>query len=324
MLSCSNHRTPYQWYLIEAKGDRRNRRYRYVGNSYLSLRVDALRRAQNPDGGWGYFPGKRSWLEPTFYAALVLHGDAAADKAWALLSSWQRRDGSWRPSADVEISHSSSALCVTMASLRGEYGDPFHKGVGWLLKTEGMESGLTRRFIVGVGSLLGMIEDQRNLSLEGWPWKPGTASWVEPTTHALVALKKAALKIPSSGLRKRVKSGEALLLDVRCRDGGWNYGNRTARGEELRSYPETTALALVGLQGRSEIGPALDLGAKMLGETSSPLARAWLGIALRVNGAPVVSPAIAGESCEDLLLTALEALAAPEGNHQFLKTEEAV
>jgi hypothetical protein len=290
--------------------------------------VGALRRAQNPDGGWGYFPGKSSWLEPTIYSALVLHGDPSADRAWALLSSWQRQDGSWRPAADVQISHSSSALCVTMAILRGEYGDPFRKGVGWLLDTVGMESGLSRRLILGVGSMLGVVEDQRNLSLEGWPWKPETASWVEPTTHALVALKKAALKLPSHALRKRVRLGEALLLDVRCRDGGWNYGNRTARGEELRSYPETTALALVGLQGRSEIAPALDLGARMLGETSSPLARAWLTIALRVNGAPFETregtrgnAPVAG-ACDDVLLTALEALGAPEGNHHFLRTGE--
>ncbi len=296
-----------------------------MGDSYLSLRVGALRRAQNPDGGWGYFPGKRSWLEPTFYAALALHGEPAADRAWALLSSWQRRDGSWRPAADVQISHSSSALCVTMAFLRGEYGDPFRKGVRWLLESKGTESDLSRRFILGVGSMFGVVEDERDLSLEGWPWKPDTSSWVEPTAHALVALKKAALKIPSGSLRKRVRLGEALLLDVRCHDGGWNYGNRTARGEELRSYPETTALALVGLQGRSEIGPALDLGARMLGQTNSPLARAWLTIALRVNGVSWDgrrNTAMAGTSCEDVLLTALEALGAPEGNHHFLRTGE--
>jgi hypothetical protein len=296
-----------------------------VGESYLSVRVNALRRAQNPDGGWGYFPGKSSWLEPTFYSALALHGDPAADRAWALLSSWQREDGSWRPAADVQISHSSSALCITMASLRGEFGEPFRKGVGWLLDSVGMESASFRRFIVGVRSVLGFADDRRDLSLEGWPWKPDTASWVEPTTHALVALKKAALKIPSEALRKRVNLGEALLLDVRCSDGGWNYGNRTARGEELRSYPETTALALVGLQGRSEIGPALDLGVRMLGETNSPLARAWLTIALRVNGASLgerVNAAMAETSCEDVLLTALEALSAPEGNYHFLKTGE--
>src|ERR1041385_6757383 len=53
----------------------------YVGESFLAARVAALRRTQNPDGGWAYFSGKQSWLEPTFYAALALHGDPAADRA---------------------------------------------------------------------------------------------------------------------------------------------------------------------------------------------------------------------------------------------------
>ena len=49
------------------------------GSSYLQARLETLRRSQNPDGGWGYFARKASWLEPTAYAALALHGEPAAD-----------------------------------------------------------------------------------------------------------------------------------------------------------------------------------------------------------------------------------------------------
>ena len=42
--------------------------------SFSQVRLDALRKAQNPDGGWGYFAGKESWLEPTAYAAMALLG----------------------------------------------------------------------------------------------------------------------------------------------------------------------------------------------------------------------------------------------------------
>src|SRR5579862_4502833 len=55
--------------------------------SYLGSRLDTLRRTQNPDGGWGYFPGKQSWLEPTVYAAFALAGEPGADRAWTLLKS---------------------------------------------------------------------------------------------------------------------------------------------------------------------------------------------------------------------------------------------
>jgi hypothetical protein len=288
-----------------------------VGDSYLARRVDLLRKAQNPDGGWAYFPGKRtSWLEPTVYAALALHGDPAADRAWALLSTWQQSDGSWRPSGEVDIAHSGTALCVTMAALRGEFGPPFHKGVDFLLGSIGIEHNFWKRTFAH----LGWFDPERNLDLKGWPWKPETSSWVEPTTHALVALKKAAPKISSASLAERVKLGEALLLDVRCTDGGWNYGNRTdGRHNELPSYPETTALALLGLQGRADVGSAVDLGARQLREGASPMAAAWLNIALRLHGKDLDAPPDR-EPSSDVLITALEALGAPEGNHQLLKT----
>jgi hypothetical protein len=287
----------------------------------LEARLDALRKAQNSDGGWAYFTGKQSWLEPTLFASLALHGEPEADRAWELVSSWQQKDGGWRPSAEVGFPHASTALAVTVAASRGEFGTPFQNGVQWLLGAVGVESRMYKRVIMRVGSLFGMLEDQRDFSLQGWPWKLETSSWVEPTSHALVALKKAAPRIPDKELRERVRSGEEMLLNVRCVDGGWNYGNRTARGDELVSYPETTGIALVGLQGRSELGATLDLAGKMLRETASPMARAWLTIAMRVNGIFVEAPSPdrADKGSPDILITALEALGAPEGNHALLK-----
>lgn len=272
---------------------------------------------QNPDGGWSYFPGKKSWLEPTLYAALALHGEPEADRAWALAKSWQNPDGGWRPAAEVGISHAGTALSVTTAAARGEFGEPFEKGVAWLLGTAGNESQMYRRVLLRIGSALGMVEDQRDFSMKGWPWKPETASWVEPTAHAVVALKQAAAKASHRQIAERVRLGEGMLMDIRCKDGGWNYGNRTARGEDLRSYPETTAIALVGLQGRADLDGSFDLAKRMLGETASPLARAWLTIAMRVNGIAVED--LAGESSPDVLITALEALGAAEGNHRLMR-----
>lgn len=285
-----------------------------MGLSYLSARLSALRSVQNPDGGWGYFPGKRSWLEPTAWAALALHGDPAADRAWALLQSWQGSDGSWRPSAEVYIEYWDTALCVTLATVRGEFREPFHKGVAWLLNSAGAESNMLSR----VAAAVGLLNAERDLSLKGWPWKPGTSSWVEPTAHTLVALKKASAKVADRELARRVRMGEAQLLDVRSKDGGWNYGSRAALEVDLPSYPETTALALVGLQGHAEMRGPIEVAGRMLLGSPSPLARAWLTIALKLHDAEV--PAIPDEDpSRDILITALEALGARDGNYGFLK-----
>ena len=292
-----------------------------MADSYLEVRLDILRRSQNPDGGWSYYAGKQSWLEPTFYGALVLHGDPAADRAWSLLKSWQAPDGSWPPAAGAAISGWGTALCVTLAHIRGDLGEPYQKGVDYLLKTAGTESELWRRALARIG----LFDPGRNLSLKGWPWKEGTSSWVEPTTHALIALKKASVHIASPDLRDRVRSGEALLLDVRCKDGGWNYGSPWTLGEDQRSYPETTALALLGLQGRAEAGSSVDMAKNWLRDTPSSLARAWITVALRLHGVEIpdaIQP-LAGPGSPDLMVLALEALGAPDGNYGLLKTEVA-
>ena len=163
-----------------------------------------------------------------------------------------------------------------------------------------------------------MVKQERDISLKAWPWKPGNSGWVEPTVHALVALKQASAQLSTRDLRDRVHQGEAQLMDVRSRDGGWNYGSPAALGMDLPSYPETTALALVALQGRSDLGKAFDLAQRQIGETPSPLARAWLTIAMRLHG--IKPPELTGRPPADLMITAVEALAAPEGHHHLMQT----
>jgi hypothetical protein len=274
-----------------------------------------LRQTQNADGGWGYFPGKQSWLEPTFYAALALEGEPASDRAWSLLKSWQNSDGGWRPAADVQVPTWGTSLCVALAQSRGEFGEPFQKGVAWLLGSKGIEGPWWQKMLFHTG-LFGAPD--RNPDLKGWPWKPDTASWVEPTSHALVALKKAAARVSSSKLNERVRIGEAQLLDVRCKDGGWNYGSHAALQVDLVAFPETTALGLIGLQGHPDMGKSVDLAAQMARETTSPLARAWLTIALRLHEAEVPSAAGVTATSPETMIAALAIVA--EDKVQFFRT----
>jgi hypothetical protein len=277
--------------------------------------VVRLRETQNADGGWGYFAGKQSWLEPTFYAAVALQGETAADRAWELLKSWQGADGGWRPSADVQVPGWGTSLCVTLAQSRGETGEPFQKGVQWLLNSKEVELALWKRLLFRT-KLFGAPD--RNLDLTGWPWKPGQVSWVEPNVHAIVALKQASLKVTSSRLLDRIRMGEAELLDVRCADGGWNYGSHAALQVDLVAFPETTALALIGLQGHPDLGKSLDLAARMAAETPSPLARAWLTIALRLHGAAVPQSTVEIASSPEIMIAALNIIA--EEKPQFFRT----
>ena len=205
-------------------------------------------------------------------------------------------------------------MCVTIAIARQEWGPPLQKGVEWLLGSSGVESRMVNR----IAARIGLLKSERDIGLKAWPWKPDTSGWVEPTVHALVALKQASAKISGSELRERVRMGQEQLINVRTRDGGWNYGSPAALGVDLPSYPETTALALVALQGQSGLGSAFDLAARQLQQTPSPLARAWLTIASRLHGMTPQEPD--GELTGDLMITAVEALAAAGGHYGLMRT----
>lgn len=273
------------------------------------VRLGFLTQAQNPDGGWGYFPGKESWLEPTVYALLALspagsHG-RSFERGWHLMRSWQLPDGGWKPAQQIHEPHWTTALCVTLHGIRGVHDSSFHRGVAWLLKTKGAEHGPLQRIASFFSSSIIDIDT----SLTGWPWIPDTSSWVEPTAHALLAMKMSWGQYKAAELRQRIELAERMLFNRRCSDGGWNYGNRKVYRVDLPSYPETTAIALLGLKGsRSpQLKASLDLALQMWRASPSALAKSWLTIALRAHGVSLApeNPA----PTNDILLTALQELA---------------
>lgn len=287
----------------------------------LQSRLDFLLRVQNADGGWGYFPGKQSWMEPTVYAMLALQGctegRSAVDRAWRLLLSWQTPDGSWRPGTAVQEGTWVTALGVLAACGRNSLDGVGTRGIGWLMDQSGQES----RWTVRVMSYFHFLKTDVNVNHRGWPWRPGTSAWIEPTAITVLALKKSMEKRRDGSVASRVREGEELILSRRDHDGGWNSGNPSVLKYDLPSYPETTALALLGLQGRSrqELAAPMKTARQFYGDCKSSLAKAWLTIAFRCYGEAVVE---AGEfkGNPDILLCAIQALGSASGNYRLLKT----
>ena len=270
-----------------------------------------LQTAQNTDGGWGYFPGKQSWLEPTAYALLALLGEPgggeAFERGWRLLRRWQLPSGGWQACAGVHEPHWATSLAVLVHCVTGVYDEAFRAGVAWLLASTGSES----RAFARVAHWLRPSAVEFNPKLLGWPWQAGTSSWIEPTAHALMALGRVVGRVDLAGLEGRIDVGKRMLLDRQSSDGGWNYGNRRVLGADLPSYPETTALALMALDGHPAVAwaTALERVERLWHETRSPLARAWLGACLlQYRGVrPETTESSAGEG-NDLLVTAVEAI----------------
>jgi hypothetical protein len=247
------------------------------------MSVELLITKQNADGGWPYVRGA-SWTEPTAYAILALLADGetrAVERGIRWMQSAQRPDGGWPPQLGVDQSTWVSALAALLPAER--LGARAHQGaIQWLLGSSGEETTLVyrlRQWLLGNS----MAPDQE---FAGWPWAPGAAAWVGPTALTILALEKEEAARPSPSIRERIDSGRKFLLSRTCSDGGWNHGSARALGYELPSYPETTGMALLAMQGvrSGKIERALATAERFLGECRSTDAMNWLRLGLLVHG----------------------------------------
>ena len=201
--------------------------------------TDLVAAGQNPDGGWGYYPHKKSRLEPTCWAVLALtssgHDGSAAGKA---LRQWPARDGLLLERAGGQANYGFQGLALlALHAARLEHRDG----------NRSLVDGLHR--VKGIAAERSTINRQDN-SIQAWSWIDDTFSWVEPTAWCLLALKTCAQTWRANIDPVRLRDAERMLVDRRCRGGGWNYGNSNMLGKELAAYVPTTAVALLALRDR--------------------------------------------------------------------------
>jgi len=243
------------------------------------MSIDFLLQKQNPDGGWPYVRGK-SWTEPTAYAVMALHGageSAAVDRGVRWILATQRADGGWAPQGEVEDSTWVTGLVALLPEeLLGSTVS--ERSVQWLMAICGRETSSLHRLRQ---RLLGEpFPPEQKFS--GWPWFPGAAAWVGPTSVAILALDKANRRRQSPAVARRVKEGQDFLLARMCQDGGWNHGSARPLGYDSRAYPETTGMALAALRGSQseKIGRAVTAAQQFLAQTRSADAQNWLRLGL--------------------------------------------
>jgi squalene cyclase len=240
---------------------------------------------QNGDGGWAYSRGC-SWTEPTVFA-LLAQSAAAPDresfrKAVGFLNSIARPDGGWSPQPGVEESTWVTALAVLLPE-DAVTEQQRRKAIGWLKSRSGRESGWRYRL---QQRLVGNKDDFP----EGWPWFPGAAAWVIPTSLGILAFEKTLRHDKSADLSDRIEAGRKFLLEHMCADGGWNHGSNRALGRDGDSYPETTGIALLALHGavttqtaaQMERGKAM--ARKHLASCRTAEGIAWLRMGLAAHG----------------------------------------
>lgn len=240
---------------------------------------------QNPDGGWGYYPGKSSCLEPTAWALLALDSGPSYERGWRLLQSWQLPSGAWQAGSLAREPSWATSLVLLLHGLRGEDGPAYQRGLAWLLEQEGRQEHILlrlRRLFTGKQIV------EQDSSLTGWPWRSGNHAWVEPTSYAVLALRACNGKADAAA-RRRIDLAERMLLDRRCRDGGWNYGNKRVLDEDLGAFPETTAAALLALHAatrEADLAPSFRYLEQVWSGGPAPMATGLTRTVFRVYDIP--------------------------------------
>lgn len=242
-----------------------------------------LSQMQNPDGGWPYRRGA-SWTEPTAYAVLAMLAAGDTERAgrgirWLL--NIRRPDGGWPVCADLDESAWPTAIVAMLPP--ESLGDEAHRGaVAWLLGETGEESTWAYR----LREFLSGRKPPPDQSAPGWPWLPGAAAWVAPTSLALLALERELRRREGdSRIRRRLDEGRHFLLNRTCRTGGWNHGSVNALGYPADAYPETTGMALAALRGyrAGQVDRSVALARGFLESCRSAHAFNWLRLGLAAH-----------------------------------------
>lgn len=226
-----------------------------------SIYADALAAARLRDGGFGLAHGGASEAEPTAVAALALDDPVA--RAW--LARTQRPDGGFAAADGRPESPSVAALAaLALADDREARSRAFAHALANRAPTVG-ESG-----------------DGDQDGRDGWGWTNDSYSWVEPTSRVLLATK---ILHPDDAATRA--EAVRILRERHCLDGGWNYGSTSVKGVDLRGYAQTTAVALMALQGEapSLVDPALRFLKKRWRDEPGGLTLAQSAVALDLHRA---------------------------------------
>jgi hypothetical protein len=265
--------------------------------------------AQNSDGGWAYGRGGysrsrsgrplASWTEPTVFA-LLAQSAAGVDRdrdtfasGVKFLRSMEGPDGGFRPQPDVRESTWVTALVLLLPEGALDTGR-YERAIAWLKNQTGRETGWSYR-------LQQLLRGNSAETPRGWPWFPGAAAWVIPTSLGIMAFERALAQGHNDALSDRVAAGRDFLLSRQCADGGWNHGSNQALGRDGDSYPETTGIALLALGGaarstnltakdRARIESGKAAARKHLALCRAAEGIAWLRMGLAAHGESVRSP----------------------------------
>jgi squalene cyclase len=177
-------------------------------------------------------------------------------------------------------------LAVTALTSGGIMTPAVERALEWLLDVKGKESHWLWKWKFRTSDTHVRFDPDKY----GWPWMPGTCSWVIPTAFAVIALKQAFVCCKPKKVALRIRRGTEMLLDRACPEGGWNAGNGVVYGVPMAAHLDATAAALLALHGEKVdpiIRSSLDWLERSAATCRAPWSLAWSLLALEAYDRPV-------------------------------------
>jgi len=243
-----------------------------------------IERRSLPNGGWPSGKGETPVIETTCYAMMALADDRASSRSKAIdvLLGAQNRDGSWPAFVgdDPEGCWTTALALITLRFVESST-TAAQKGLGWLLNNKGQEGHWLWKWKFRTVDRAVQFDPDKY----GWPWFPGTVSWVIPTALSIVALSQSLSCCGTNEVNNRIELGREMLRDRSCPQGGWNAGNGIVFGAALTPHVDATAVALLGLADNEDriTANALDWLRRACLDCSSAYSVAWSALALSIH-----------------------------------------
>ncbi len=237
----------------------------------LESLVAALSRYALPEGGFCTQTGGPHRPDATAWAILALRAAGARKdlirSAQSRLAADQMDDGRVSIQPDCPEAFWPTPLAVIAWHHCPVYRQAQARAVEFLLATTGYHFRNKNSFALG-----------HDTSIKGWPWIERTHSWVEPTSLVLLAL-----ELTGHAAEPRAQEARRMLLNRQLSQGGWNYGNTSAFGQQLRpmALPTGSALsALAGRVSRRNVDKSLSYLTDKIAHLRTPFSLGWSALGL--------------------------------------------
>ena len=253
----------------------------------LTSVIAELSLRQLPCGGWAALASSsQPAIEPTCYALMALSSVPAGDieRAQDFLLRTQNPDGSWPAVLGDDQGGAYVTSLATIALRDVVSAIPARlRAIHWLLNCAGKESNWLWKWKFRTADRHVRFDPDKY----GWPWFPGTTSWVVPTAFAILALSQ----IPCScdgfeSVPSRIDTGIQMLFDRSCPSGGWNAGNGVVYECRMSPHIDDTAIALLALRDRSQhpvVQSAVEYLESVVPALAAPWSLAWASLALAAH-----------------------------------------